>query len=114
MGLMGIGEFARLSRLWPEALRLCDELGLLPACPGRPGLWLPLVCGRAAGPGAPGSVAALDRRPAGADQGGPEPRCAGLKGLTAKGGTARMEASRKLLAEAGGSLESFHFALGQE
>ena len=39
---------------------------------------------------------------------------AGLKGLTAKGGTARMEASRKLLAEAGGSLESFHFALGQD
>ena len=25
-----------------------------------------------------------------------------------------MEASRKLLAEAGGSLESFHFALGQD
>jgi DNA-binding transcriptional MerR regulator len=30
MGLMGIGEFARLSRLSPKALRLCDELGLLP------------------------------------------------------------------------------------
>jgi DNA-binding transcriptional MerR regulator len=30
MGLMGIGEFARLSRLSPKALRLYDELGLLP------------------------------------------------------------------------------------
>ena len=32
MGLMGIGEFARLSRLSrlsPKALRLCHELGLL-------------------------------------------------------------------------------------
>ena len=29
MGLMGIGEFARLSRLSPKALRLYDELGLL-------------------------------------------------------------------------------------
>ena len=34
--------------------------------------------------------------------------------MTANGGTARIEASRKLLAEAGGSLESFHFALGQD
>ena len=30
MGLMGIGEFARLSRLPPKALRPYDELGLLP------------------------------------------------------------------------------------
>jgi DNA-binding transcriptional MerR regulator len=30
VGLMGIGEFARLSRLSPKALRLYDELGLLP------------------------------------------------------------------------------------
>jgi PPM family protein phosphatase len=30
MGLMGIGKFARLSRLSPKALRLYDELGLLP------------------------------------------------------------------------------------
>ena len=29
MGLMGIGEFARLSRLSPKALCLYDELGLL-------------------------------------------------------------------------------------
>jgi hypothetical protein len=29
MGLMGIGEFARLLRLSPKALRLYDELGLL-------------------------------------------------------------------------------------
>jgi hypothetical protein len=29
MGLMGTGEFARLSRLSPKALRLYDELGLL-------------------------------------------------------------------------------------
>jgi uncharacterized protein with GYD domain len=39
---------------------------------------------------------------------------AGVKGLSAKGGTARVEASRKLLAEVGGTLESFHFALGQD
>ena len=30
MDLMSIGEFARLSRLSPKALRLYDELGLLP------------------------------------------------------------------------------------
>jgi DNA-binding transcriptional MerR regulator len=30
MDLMGIGEFARVSRLSPKALRLYDELGLLP------------------------------------------------------------------------------------
>jgi PPM family protein phosphatase len=29
MGLLGIGEFARLSRLSPKVLRLHDELGLL-------------------------------------------------------------------------------------
>jgi DNA-binding transcriptional MerR regulator len=29
MSLVSIGEFARLSRLSPEALRLYDELGLL-------------------------------------------------------------------------------------
>jgi DNA-binding transcriptional MerR regulator len=29
MGLMGIGEFAWLSRPSPKALRLYDELGLL-------------------------------------------------------------------------------------
>jgi DNA-binding transcriptional MerR regulator len=29
MGLRGIGEFARLSRLSPKALRLYDGLGLL-------------------------------------------------------------------------------------
>lgn len=38
----------------------------------------------------------------------------GLKGLNAKGGTARVEAPRKLLAEAGGSVDSFYFALGQD
>jgi len=38
----------------------------------------------------------------------------GLKGLMAKGGTARVEASRKLVASAGGSLESFYFALGAD
>jgi uncharacterized protein with GYD domain len=31
----------------------------------------------------------------------------GLKGLMAKGGTARVEASRKLVASAGGTVESF-------
>ena len=38
----------------------------------------------------------------------------GLKGLMDKGGTARVEASRRLLASAGGSLESFYFALGAD
>jgi uncharacterized protein with GYD domain len=38
----------------------------------------------------------------------------GIKGLTAKGGTARIEASRRLLADAGGTLESFYFALGSD
>ena len=39
---------------------------------------------------------------------------AGLKGLIDKGGTARVAASRELLAHAGGSLESFYFALGAD
>lgn len=39
---------------------------------------------------------------------------AGLKGLEEKGGTARVEAARKVLTDAGGSLESFHFALGAD
>jgi len=38
----------------------------------------------------------------------------GLKGLMAKGGTARVEASRKLVASAGGTVESFYFALGAD
>ena len=38
----------------------------------------------------------------------------GLKGLIDKGGTARVEASRELLANVGGSLESFYFALGTD
>jgi uncharacterized protein with GYD domain len=38
----------------------------------------------------------------------------GLKGLQAKGGTARVEASREFVASAGGSLESFYFALGSD
>lgn len=38
----------------------------------------------------------------------------GLKGLMDKGGTARVEASRRLLASAGGSLEAFYFALGAD
>jgi DNA-binding transcriptional MerR regulator len=38
MGLVSIGEFARLSRLSPKALRLYDELGLLvPAVAASPG-----------------------------------------------------------------------------
>ena len=36
----------------------------------------------------------------------------GLKGVIAKGGTARREAVEKLLADLGGTLESFHFAFG--
>jgi len=38
----------------------------------------------------------------------------GLKGLIDKGGTARVEASRELVASAGGSQESFYFALGSD
>ena len=38
----------------------------------------------------------------------------GLKGLIDKGGTARVEASRELVASVGGSLESFYFALGAD
>jgi uncharacterized protein with GYD domain len=38
----------------------------------------------------------------------------GLKGLMAKGGTARVEAARKFVTSAGGSLESFYFALGAD
>jgi uncharacterized protein with GYD domain len=38
----------------------------------------------------------------------------GLKGLMAKGGTARVEASREFVASVGGSLESFYFALGAD
>jgi uncharacterized protein with GYD domain len=38
----------------------------------------------------------------------------GIKGLMAKGGTARVEASRRILADAGGTLEGFYFALGAD
>jgi uncharacterized protein with GYD domain len=38
----------------------------------------------------------------------------GLKGLMAKGGTARVEAGRKFVTSAGGSVESFYFALGAD
>lgn len=38
----------------------------------------------------------------------------GIKGLMAKGGTARVDAARQVLADAGGSLEGFYFALGQD
>jgi uncharacterized protein with GYD domain len=38
----------------------------------------------------------------------------GIKGLMAKGGTARVEASRRVLADAGGTLEGFYFALGAD
>lgn len=36
----------------------------------------------------------------------------GMKGVLAKGGTARQEAVEKMLADVGGTLESFHFAFG--
>ena len=36
----------------------------------------------------------------------------GMKGVLAKGGTARREAVEKMLADLGGTLESFHFAFG--
>jgi len=38
----------------------------------------------------------------------------GIKGLMAKGGTARVEAARRLLTDAGGRLEDFYFALGPD
>lgn len=38
----------------------------------------------------------------------------GLQGVLKEGGTGRRDAIRKLLAEVGGSLESFHFAFGEE
>jgi len=38
----------------------------------------------------------------------------GMKGVIDKGGTARVEASRKLVEGAGGSMESFYFALGED
>jgi len=38
----------------------------------------------------------------------------GAKGLAAKGGTARVEASKQLVAEAGGSIESFYFGFGAD
>jgi uncharacterized protein with GYD domain len=38
----------------------------------------------------------------------------GLKGLMAKGGSARVEAARKFLASAGGALDSYYFALGAD
>lgn len=38
----------------------------------------------------------------------------GIKGLMAKGGTARVEAARRVLADAGGTLESYYFALGPD
>ena len=38
----------------------------------------------------------------------------GVKGLMAKGGTARVEAAQRVLAEAGGSLDGFYFALGPD
>jgi uncharacterized protein with GYD domain len=38
----------------------------------------------------------------------------GLRGLESRGGTARVEASQKFVASAGGHLESFNFALGED
>jgi len=38
----------------------------------------------------------------------------GIKGLMETRGTARVEASRRLLADAGGTLEGFYFALGSD
>lgn len=38
----------------------------------------------------------------------------GLKGLVKDGGTGRREAVEKLIANAGGTLESFYFAFGQD
>jgi hypothetical protein len=41
MDLMGIGEFARMSQLSPKALRLYDEMGLLPPA----STWTPATAG---------------------------------------------------------------------
>ena len=38
----------------------------------------------------------------------------GIKGLLEKGGTARVDAARRLLADAGGTLDGFYFALGAD
>jgi len=38
----------------------------------------------------------------------------GLKGLMAKGGTARVEAARRFVANASGSVDGFYFALGAD
>ncbi|MET1001817.1 MAG: GYD domain-containing protein [Acidimicrobiia bacterium] len=38
----------------------------------------------------------------------------GIKGVLDKGGVARRDAVSKLITDAGGSLESFHFAFGDE
>jgi uncharacterized protein with GYD domain len=38
----------------------------------------------------------------------------GLRGLESRGGTARVEASEKFVAGAGGHLESFYFGLGED
>ena len=38
----------------------------------------------------------------------------GMKGVIAKGGTARREAVEKMVADIGGHVESFHFAFGTD
>jgi uncharacterized protein with GYD domain len=38
----------------------------------------------------------------------------GVKGLIDKGGTARVEASRRFIEGAGGSMDSFYFAFGED
>lgn len=38
----------------------------------------------------------------------------GMKGVIGKGGTARRDAVAKMVADLGGSVESFHFAFGDE
>jgi len=38
----------------------------------------------------------------------------GMKGVVSKGGVARREAIAKMLRDAGGTLESFYFAFGEE
>ena len=105
----------------PVAAPVCVDIAvpvaaLVPL--GEPLASLPPVLG----PGAPGAARyalGRDRRPA---VGGSMAKylaivtytAEGLKGLVAKGGTARVEASRRFLASAGGSLESFYFALGAD
>ena len=61
MGLLTIGAFAKASRLSPKALRLYDELGLLPPARVDPMTGYRLYSPGTAGAGPSGGVAAQAR-----------------------------------------------------